>query len=80
MIDQHMKASIEVTGLQMVRGSIQAHELINLAVRDLLNGGGSIGKELAYDRDATRFTYVGTPELVQPVIAAFMAFIKSTEP
>ena len=82
MIDSDMRAGIELTGLQIMRGHEPGTPLTQAivdATRALLAAGGTGVKELIEDRDATRYVFTGPSELVQPVIAAFMAFIKSTE-
>ena len=78
MNDAHMKASFELTGLQLVRGHAPGTPTTQAevdAARALINGGGTGEKEHMPDRDATRYTFAGPPELMHPLTHALMQFI-----
>jgi hypothetical protein len=79
VIEQDMKASIEVTGIQMVQGGARAAAVVERTLEALVSGGGSVTQERAWGRDATRFILEGTPELVNRATTALMAFIGETE-
>ena len=73
-----MKASIQLTGLQLARGyglgSPYTQAMVD-TTRALLDGGGSGEQERIPDMDVSRYSFAGPPELVRPVIVAFMDFI-----
>ena len=78
----HMKAGIELTGEQEVRGGKPGTALTQAimdATRALLAGGGVGTVERSCDRDVKRYEFDGPVELVRPVIEAFMAFIGETQ-
>jgi len=73
-----MKAGIQLTGLQLTighgRGSAYTQAMVD-ATRALVAGGGTGDWERLPDLDIRKYTFEGPPELVRPVIAAFMDFI-----
>lgn len=75
--DDHMQAGIEVTALQMYKG-IHSHwlDVIVETVEAIEAGGGEVGWHYLPDRDARKYTLVGPPDLVNPAVSAFMAFIQ----
>lgn len=82
MSDDHMKAGITLTGLQLVRGygrGTPTTQAMVDATRELIDGGGTGDWVLIPDRDARAYTFEGPPELVRPVVNAFMQFIHEAE-